>query len=238
MILALGLEFSVFGQEEQGSEVNEFTPLALNLSWYDAEGSEEKGGMRIEGIDDQGFFCFRTPVPLVDVARHYIDYFAQDGWAKLGDYSKHRTTNEQRDWGGIYGKGEFLISISCHGSWNIGVFTKDGKAETYSVNIIYIQVIRGEPEKAFGKPPAGKTRNEKDLEEYLQKWASEDPNSRMRFEKDEVTNWAGFLAYQAYLDQYEALTRLAGGFKKDADPSDPFSGLSPFRVHDSGLDND
>jgi hypothetical protein len=228
MTLVLVHGISVFGQEEnEGEDSKGFTPLAFDLSWYDADGSKS-GGMRIKGIEDQGYFSFGTPVPLVDVARHYIDFFVKEGWAKLGDYPYLRMTNEQWDWGGIYGKGEFLISISCHGSWNFGAITMDGKVETYTLNRINIQVLRGDPIKLFGKEPAEKYKDEDKLDKYLQDWASIDPNSKIRFEKDTVTPMTGHRAYKAYLDQSEAWAMVSRDSKMDADPDDPFSGPTPF----------
>ena len=226
-IMALILSTLAWGQVDEHEKSAEYTQIAFPLSWFDAEASN-RAELRIHGIEDQGYFSFGTPVPLVDVAKHYIRFFVEDGWAKLGDYPYLRMTNEQWDWGGIYGKGEYLISISCHGSWNFGVITMDGIAETYTVNRINIQVLRGDPVKLFGKDPALKQKNEEELEKYLQDWAAIEPNSKIRFENDMVTPMTGHRAYKAYLEQMEAWAVVSRESKMNADPSDPFGISNPF----------
>lgn len=225
--LTFTLSLFVLGQNNEEAESKGYTSLAFDLSWFDADASE-RGGMRIQGVDDQGYFSFATPVPLVDVAKHYIQFFVNDGWAKIGDYPHLRMTNEQWDWGGVYGKGEFLISLSCHGSWNFGAITMDGKTETYTENRINIQVIRGNPIKLFGKDPALKLKNEEALEKYLQEWATTDPNSKIRFEKDMVTPMTGHRAYKAYLEQIEARAMVSRDSKMNADPNNHFGSANPF----------
>ncbi|MCC5848392.1 MAG: hypothetical protein JJU29_09875 [Verrucomicrobia bacterium] len=191
------------GQEIENDAPEGFTPMVFEISSYDAQLSEGES-MKIKGVDSQGYFVFRTPVPVLEVAKHYIRYFMEDGWQKLGDYPFLRTTNEGDDWGGVYGKDDFIVAISCHGSWNFGVLTKDGEIKSYTANGIHIQVLRGDPKVLFGGDPTT-MHAVSAIEDYLEEWVSTDPNSLIRYQNDQVTPSTGRKAYKAYLEKFEAI---------------------------------
>ncbi|WFB34496.1 hypothetical protein P3T73_10020 [Kiritimatiellota bacterium B12222] len=223
MTTALTLGFFALGKDEDEAEAKDYTPLVFELSWYDA-GASESGGIGFKDIEDQGYFSFATPVPLVEVAEYYIKYFSEDGWEKIGDYPKLKATNEGWDWGGVYGKGGILIYFSCHGSWAYGVMAEDGNVKSYGINRINIRILKGDVKNIFGRDPKLKKLNPDDLNEYLEKEAKNDPNSKARWEADQVGRTTANIAHKTYLEQYEMMAewerlRRMG----DNDPGNPFS---------------